>query len=102
MSNFHNDDPITPGQRVALQKLIDRFNTDRDDKARLYVVTQLVGHDVKSIAQLTIGDWRAIRDDAYPFWHAGDWDTISQSFAQNAAFLFNRYREQITGQLRLF
>lgn len=100
MPNFRNDDPITDGQIIALTRLLSTFESDK--KARLYMVSHLVGRNVPTFKHLTIGDWRAIRDDAYPFWRQDDWKTIGENFARNARFLSNRYREDVTGQLRLF
>jgi hypothetical protein len=93
MSNF----PITPGQKVALSRLI---NVSNDDK-RLWIASQLVGREITSFNDLLLDDWRGIRDRAYPHWEDQDW-TPGPEFRAKLAALNERYDEEISGQLRLF
>jgi hypothetical protein len=91
--------PINDGQRFALNKLVNQFADCRE--ARLYVLSALTGRPLASSSAVTVGEWRRIRDEAYPNWPDDDW-TVAEAFAAKVFALVNRYREEVCGQLRLF
>jgi hypothetical protein len=96
---MHTADPITPGQRLALNRLIGQFADSRD--MRLWLIGQLLQCEVESTARLAVGQWRSIRDRAYPRWSDDDW-TVGDEFTQTAYGLARQYRRDVLGQLELF
>ena len=90
---------ITQGQQFALIKLCSVYTNRRD--ARLWILSKLTGREIKSSSELTLEEWRKIRDDAYPAWGSNDW-TISEKFATKMAGLINEYEEKVLGQMKLF
>lgn len=92
-----NPEPITGGQQVALRRLIDAEH----DTKRLWIISQLVGRAIPSFDDLTLQDWRSIRNRAYPDWKRDDW-TVGETFQMELAHLRSRYAEEVSGQMRLF
>jgi len=100
---YSNDSPITSGQKIALRKLIMPQANGRD--ALLFVISALIGREINSTNELTVGDWRKIRNSAYPYWQDDndepDW-TVGHEFKATVAGWCELYREQVIGQQRLF
>lgn len=91
-------DPITDGQKAALNRLIGNYAGD-DRQARLHIITWLLDRDtlLDTTSQLTVGEWRRIRDRATPGWPDADY-TIAPAFDQHAHYLMRQYREHVQGQ----
>lgn len=92
--------PIRDGQKLALILLSKKCGVRSRDE-RLFLVSQLLGREVDTFNDLTLDDWRRIRNDAYPNWPADNWD-IGQSFKQQVVSILREYREQVLGQMALF
>ena len=90
---------ITDGQKLALIKLCQKFVKGRD--GRLWILSQLLNKEVNSTSELSINDWRKIRDMAYPHWPDNDW-TISDEFMSIGNNLRLRYEKEVLGQMALF
>ncbi len=91
---------IKDGQVYALNKLMRQF-AGKDRAAKLYIVSKLIGREVESTKDLLRAEWNQIRDDAYPHWLDEDW-TVGEPFKAKCDGLFNRYNEEVLGQLRMF
>ena len=93
--------PIQKGQRFALNKLMGKFSDSRD--MRLWLVNHLLRHGrtITSTSELTVLEWRQIRDRAYPNWEADDW-TVGDAFIVHMHTLAQEYKENALGQKRLF
>jgi len=90
---------IKDGQKLALIKLCQRFVKGRN--ARLWIISQLLDREIKSTGELSIDDWRRIRNKAYPVWADDVWE-ISEEFGQEMHKLSQRYEKEILGQTVLF
>lgn len=91
--------PIRDGQVVALKRLLEDYGYT--EESRLWIAGELVGHPVTRIEDLTLNEWRAIRDEAYPNWSKDDWK-VSAKFCLRLAGLRNDWREKHDGQMKLF
>lgn len=91
-------DPITDSQKAALNRLIGHYAGD-DRQARLHLITWLLDRDtlLASINDLTVGEWRRIRNRATPGWANEDF-TIAANFDRHAHYLMRQYREHVQGQ----
>lgn len=90
---------IKPGQQVALKKLLEGAGFV-DKVGQVWVAQQLTGKDVRTLADLSQDDWRAIRNYAYPNWTEEEWVVCREYAAMLAG-----YREvylELMGQRRLF
>lgn len=100
---FSDDDPISGGQKIALARLLKPYADKRP--MRLYITSQLIGREITSSNELTLGEWRKIRDSAYPHWRDNidnpDW-TVGREFKAKVAGLAEKYLEDVLGQKRLF
>lgn len=90
---------IKPGQQVALRKLLEGAGFV-DKAAHLWLTQQLTGKDVRTLADLSQDDWRAIRNYAYPNWMDEEW-VVCREFAAVLADYHETYLE-LMGQKRLF
>ena len=90
---------ITDGQKLALIKLCQRFTKNRD--ARLWILSQLLSKEVNSTDELSIEDWRKIRNQAYPDWPNDNWE-MSDKFLSIGNNLYLRYEKEVLGQGALF
>jgi hypothetical protein len=90
---------IQDGQRFALVKLIGGFTQRRD--CRLWILSKLLSKTVESSKDLTIQDWRKIRDEAYPNWTNNEWET-GEEFKKKISGLCGQFEEQVLGQKKLF
>jgi hypothetical protein len=93
-----NTHRIKDGQLVAVRRLVG--DVVKDKPGQLYVVSQLVGRNLRTLADLTAAEWRMIRNDAYPNWKDDDW-TVSAAFKAKLTGLRNDYLESM-GQMRMF
>jgi len=93
--------PIQKGQRFALNRLMGQFSDSRD--MRLWMINHLlIRHDdITSTSDLTVLEWRRIRDRAYPDWGSDDW-TVGDAFVIHMHTLACEYKENVLGQKRLF
>ena len=82
---------------MALRKLIGDVSRDK----RLWIASQLIGRTIGSFDDLTLQDWRKVRNAAYPDWPQNDW-TVGDAFRRELAHLGSQYDETVTGQMRLF
>ncbi len=90
---------ITPGQIRSLTTFLKVVSDDR--ACHLYITSAVLDRPLVSLAELTAGEWRKVRDLMYPRWRDEDW-TPGQSFVSRCADLRNRYMEEVIGQKRLF
>ena len=90
---------INEGQRFAVIKLFGHFASDRN--ARLWILSQMFGREIKSTNELTLNEWRQIRDKAYLNWVNSDW-TVSDEFIKDGHRRFEEYEEKVLGQKKLF
>lgn len=91
--------PIIDGQRLSLILLAKEVGCDTDEM-RYWWASRLLHRDITSFNELTIDDWRSIRDRAKPRWKDNDWAT-SELFTQASWTILNDYRERVLGQMRL-
>jgi hypothetical protein len=97
---MYTQDPIRPGQKFVLIKLCENF-VGQDREARLFLIARLLGKEVKSTNDLTIGDWQKIRNEAYPRWCDDDW-TVGNGFTKKARTIYRQYQTEVLGQLSMF
>jgi len=90
---------ITDGQRLAIIKLFGKFADNRH--CRLWMLEQILDKKVNTTAELSVQDWRKIRNAAYPNWGANDWE-IGKEFTAKCTGLLEKYETEIIGQKRLF
>ena len=90
---------IKDGQKFALIKLCQRFTKGRHE--RLWFLSQLLGKTIETSDELSIEDWRKIRDMAYSNWSNDDWE-VSQEFLIGGWELHRQYEKEIVGQGELF
>lgn len=90
---------IKPGQQVALQNLFKNAGFV-DKTAQLWLAQQLTGKAVRTLADLSQDDWRAIRNYAYPNWMDEEW-VVCREYAVMLAEYRETYLE-LMGQKRLF
>ena len=90
---------ISDGQLFALNRLIGKFAPDRPK--RLFVLGKLLNKEVKSSTELTLENWRYIRDKAYPAWMKDDW-TINEAFTGEVRGFVKQYEKEVLGQKELF
>ena len=90
---------IRDGQKFALLKLCQKYTKSRG--CRLWILSELLGKSVESTEELSLQDWRRIRDEAYPDWHNDDWLT-SKEFDSKMRGLVFRYEKEVLGQMGLF
>jgi len=90
---------ISDGQRFAILKLLSKFTKIRD--CRLFILSNIPDKKILSTSDLTIEDWRKIRNMAYLDWVNDTWD-ISDDFKQKAQALVDKYETDIMGQKTLF
>lgn len=93
-----DSEPITEGQMTSLRGLIDA----KDEAQRLWIISQMVEREIKALDRMTVGEWRILRDYAYPNWRDQDWKTINPEFTRDLAGWRQQYYETVTGQQRLF
>jgi hypothetical protein len=91
---------IKDGQKLALIKLCQKLSDGGRDE-RLFIVSELLGKPVESFNDLTIDNWRSIRDRAYPNWSDDNWE-IGKDFAAKVGEIVRRYQTQVLGQLSMF
>ena len=90
---------ITRGQMYSLINISKTVGaTER--AARLYLVSQLLEREIETFKELSLSDWRFIRERAFPNWFEGDWE-VCHAFMAKATTILNRYREDVLGQLSL-
>ncbi len=94
-----NDYPITDGQRFALIKLTGLFGKGRD--FRLWLIGEWLGKKCETTKDLSINDWRIIRNMAYPNWSDNDW-WVSDDFRTKGEALYRQYEKEVLGQGVLF
>ena len=92
--------PIRPGQKLALIKLSQKCGARSRDE-RLFLVSRLLNTQVGTFNILTLGEWRYIRDLAYPHWPDDNWE-VGEPFKQRAGSILREFREQVLGQMSLF
>jgi len=90
---------ITDGQKFALIKLMGRFAKNRN--ARLWMLSKLLNKTVESTSELSVDDWRKIRDMAYPDWSDDNWYPCEEFFELGYK-LYREYEEDVVGQMSLF
>ena len=90
---------ITDGQKLALIKLCQNFARPR--KWRLYFLSKLLAKEVESTSELSVEDWRTVRNMAYPNWPDNDW-TIGDGFLIEGYTLYAKYEKEVLGQMSLF
>jgi hypothetical protein len=93
---MYDSDPIRSGQKLALLKLIEADSKQE----RLFIISGLLKREVSDLSTLTIGDWREIRNQAYPNWSDNIWD-VSKEFRALCGEFARLYKETELGQLRL-
>ena len=94
------DEPkITDGQRFAIFKLFERMKCDRG--GRLWILSKLLEREVKTTADLTLNEWRTIRNSAYPNWVNNDWE-ISSEFWMSIREIKKQYEIEVLGQTMMF
>ena len=92
-------DTITPGQIRSLTTFLKVICDDR--ACHIYILSAILDRPIVSLGELTAGEWRKLRDLAYPRWRDEDWSPGS-SFVSRCAELRNKYMEEVIGQKRLF
>lgn len=92
--------PITKGQKLALILLPKKLGISSRDE-RLFLVSQLLGREIDTFNDLSLGDWQRVRNKAYPRWWENDWE-LSDPLKQQVAGILRVYREQVLGQMPLF
>ena len=65
------------------------------------MLSKLLGKEVETSGELTLQDWRSIRDRAYPNWPDGDWG-VGNDFELLGHRLVRQYEEEVLGQKNLF
>lgn len=97
-------DHIKPGQIMSLKSAL-REVAGMVDEAHVYIVNRLAIRAfipvIKALDELTIGEWHYLRDMLYPNWKQEDW-TLDPAQKRRIAELLADFREQVTGQMRLF
>ncbi len=86
---------ISDGQRFALNKLCNNYAKSREE--RLFLLSFLLGKEVKTTAELSRADWQKIRDLAYENWNKDDW-MVSEYFDSTAKKVCKDYQEKTLGQ----
>ena len=93
-------DKITPGQIRSLRTGIS-VSAGKDKAAHLYIVAVLLDRPLTELADISLPEWRRLREEMYPHWPLGDW-ALGDEFRQRCMELFDAYRENVLGQMRLF
>ena len=86
---------ITDGQKFALVKLCSQFTKLR--QGRLYLLTELIGRQIVSTSDVLIGEWRKIRDEAYPNWSDDNW-SVCDEFTSKCQTIISDFEKEILGQ----
>lgn len=90
---------INPGQKFSLFRLCQRFAGT--EEKRLFLLSHILNREVKSIGNVFLDEWRAIRDSAFPGWSDNNWE-VSREFIYSAKDLVRQYEEEVLGQGVLF
>ena len=95
-----NTDTITDGQIRSLRTGISTI-AGKDNAAHVYIVQQLIDRPVTALRELKRHEWQRLRDSMYPYWPDEDW-TLGDEFRVQCVSFFEKYREDVLGQRRLF
>jgi hypothetical protein len=90
---------ITDGQKLALVRLVG--NVTDIAAARYYILSKMVDRNIEHTSELTLEEWRLIRNEAYPNWYNDDW-SISDKFLSKLQVFYDIYETEIMGQKKLF
>jgi len=90
---------IRDGQKLALIKLSQKFVKGR--KARLFLISDLIGREIKSTSELSVNEWRKVRDAAYPDWPNDNWE-VAENFKHKCRAIAQRYEKEVIGQQVMF
>ena len=91
---------IKPGQIISIKTAL-REVSNMVDAAHPFIIGEILQRDITSLANLTIGEWKVLRNRFYPNWHKEDWSLDNEQKAI-IADLLEKYRETILKQKRLF
>jgi len=94
-----DESKISDGQRFAIIKLFGKYTNERS--CRLWLIGKIIGREIITTADITLSEWRKIRNEAYPNWGANDWET-SDGWNRKCRELVDEYETEIIGQKRLF
>lgn len=98
--NERTSDPITDGQIMSLKSAF-REVKGMTDKAHVYIANGFLDRDVKRLEDIQRHEWYFLRGKFYPNFRNEDW-TLDSEVKKTIADLLSEYRENITGQLRMF
>ena len=90
---------LSKGQLWAVVKLCKEATGYDGHNERVALLSGLTGRQVCSSKEITLAEWRRIRDAAYPNWPENDW-TMSQQFRARAQAIMRQFLEDL-GQLQL-
>ena len=89
----------TDGQIFAATKLIGSLTKTKAE--RLYVASELIGRQIGSFRELTIDEWKMIRNSAYANWMDNIWE-VGDEFRSKVNSLCHKYEVEVVGQTLLF
>ena len=96
---------ITDGQIISIETAYRDVDKNIPSEAIWFITCQLLQdyylEDVNTIRALTRGHWETLRDKLYPNWRNEDW-TVGEESRREIADAYEQYRENVTGQMRLF
>lgn len=89
----------TDGQIFAVNKLF--YDLSKCRPMRTWVISQVIGREIRSTKELLKREWESIRDAAYPEWVEDNWEP-SREFMAKVETLKARYEREVIGQLDMF
>jgi hypothetical protein len=90
---------LSKGQLWAVVKLCKEATGFDGHNERVALLSGLAGRQVSSSKEITLAEWRRIRDAAYPNWPENDW-TMAAAFKAKAQGILRQFLEDL-GQLQL-